>query len=369
MLLTKSIIIKMNRGNLGYYNKVMQNKYRIGEEVDVPVHLLPKSVYYIVLVCCDICKEENNVTYRNYNDCLGYGFYSCNNCKHIKRKITCEEKYGYEDFINFDKIKNTKFERYGNEKFNNRDKCKITCLDKYGVDNVSKSEHIKEKRIKTNLKNWGVLNVFQSEFIKNKNKEIHLLNLGVEHPSKSTVVKEKKIDTCNSNFGVDYPTQSVKVLNKIKLTNNKNYGKDWYLSTNDFKLKSKKTNNERYGFDYPMQNFTIFNKQQKSGFKSNNYNGVTYRGTYELDFLKFCENKELVVENGPSIKYLYKDKYKVYHSDFFIPKYNLICEVKSSYYYYKYLELNNIKERETKNQGYNFIFIIDKDYSTLDSLI
>ena len=62
-------------------------------------------------------------------------------------------------------------------------------------------------------------------------------------------------------------------------------------------------------------------------------------------------------------KYLWNSKNKVYHSDFFIPSKNLIVEIKSSYYYEKYSEINEAKRKETLKIGYNHIFIIDKDYT------
>jgi len=46
-----------------------------------------------------------------------------------------------------------------------------------------------------------------------------------------------------------------------------------------------------------------------------------------------------------------------------------MCHIKSSYYYDKYLELNLIKEIETKKMGYNFIFIINKNYNLLNNNI
>jgi hypothetical protein len=142
----------MNRGNIGYYNRVMSNKYKIGDSVDIPIELLSKSSYLKVKVSCDICKDESYTTYRNYNDCLGYGFYSCQKCKHIKRKLTNNDKYGKENYQNVDKIKKTMISKYGFYN-NNREKSKKTCIHKYGVDNVSKVELVKLAKIDTNIKN------------------------------------------------------------------------------------------------------------------------------------------------------------------------------------------------------------------------
>ena len=47
---------------------------------------------------------------------------------------------------------------------------------------------------------------------------------------------------------------------------------------------------KKYGYEYPAQNSDIYIKTQKSQFKVKEYKGIKYQGTYELDFLKFCDN-------------------------------------------------------------------------------
>ncbi len=372
MLLTKEIKVKVTKNKLKFYNKNMNSNYAIDDEIIIPIELLAKRSRELVDVMCDICSSIKRISYVTYNIQLDVESQGCFNCKHIKTKETHIKKYGYHN--------------------NNREKCKKTCVDKYGVDNVSKSELVKDIKKETNNKNWGVDNVFQSEIIKDKIKEIHLENLGVDHPSKSDVIKNKKIETCNINFGVDFPTQSNLVISKrdennlmkygftaytktdeykyrVRDTNLSKYGKIWYMSTDDFKEKSKVTNNEKYGVDHPSQNFEIFQKQQQSGFSAKTYNGLYYRGSYELDFLRFCDENNITVENGSSIKFFYNDKSKIYFPDFYIPKFNLVCEIKSEYYYSKDLELNLAKKEATLLQGYEFLFIIDKKYNDLLDII
>lgn len=157
MLLTKYINIKMNRGNLGYYNKVMLSKFKVGDVIEIPIDKIPKSMYVDVNVSCDICSTENIITYRNYNDCLSYGFYTCLKCKHVKRKMTNLKKYGTEDYVNVDKRRETLYNQYGFYN-NGREKSSNTCMIKYGVDNVSKLKDVKDKKAETSIKNWGVTN-------------------------------------------------------------------------------------------------------------------------------------------------------------------------------------------------------------------
>lgn len=129
--------------------------------------------------------------------------------------------------------------------------------------------------------------------------------------------------------------------------------------------KFKKTNIEKYGVEFPAQNYEIFIKTQKTQFKLKEYKGIKYQGTYELDFLEFCNSIEILdkINKIKSIKYNFNDKQKYYHPDFYIKELNLIVEVKSDYYYNLYLEKNLCKEKSCIEKGYDFIFIINKDYT------
>ena len=190
-----------------------------------------------------------------------------------------------------------------------KDKSLKTMIDNYGVDNISKVDYIKEER----------RNNFKSDYFIKKSKETWIKNYGVDNPSKSELIKDKKTKTLYKNYGVDNPSHSN----------------------------------------------IIFEKAQLSGKKIKKHEiGLFYRGTYEKDFLDFCLNKNIKVEKGPTIKYIFNSYNKYYHSDFYIPSINLVCEIKSSYYYNLYLE-KNIQKMEYSKIHYNFLFIIDKNYNEL----
>lgn len=73
----------------------------------------------------------------------------------VQSKIKFKEKYGVENPGQLDdyneKVKKTKLTKYGDATYNNIKKNKETCLERYGVDNVSKSQQIKDK-ISTSMK-------------------------------------------------------------------------------------------------------------------------------------------------------------------------------------------------------------------------
>lgn len=159
--------------------------------------------------------------------------------------------------------------------------------------------------------------------------------------------KIKKEKTCIIKYGVTSPQKSIEI-----------------------KKKSRETSMIKYGVGSPNQDKSVFEKQQISGFKMKKHDsGIKYRGRYELDFIEFCISNKIKIENAPSIKYHHEGETHIYFPDFFIPKYNLIIEIKSQYYYDKYLLKNIEKRKGCLKIGYDYLFIIDKKYENLISKI
>ena len=195
-----------------------------------------------------------------------------------------------------------------------------TNLERYNVENSSQCNEVKNKMKITNLEKYSVENVFQNNTIKEKIKETNLLN-----------------------YGVEYPIQRKEIKEKIKETNLLNYG-----------------------VEYPMQNKKIFNKSEKNSFVSKQHEtGLYYRSSYEEHFLDFCIINNIRVEQGKRIKYIFNEKEHYYFSDFFIENKNLIIEIKSSWIYNKNPIINEIKKKFSIENGYNFLFLMDKNYMEL----
>lgn len=81
-----------------------------------------------------------------------------------------------------------------------------------------------------------------------------------------------------------------------------------------------------------------------------------YSNLKEEDF-QFTPRKRIKLSDSP------KTKHKHYYPDFFIPKYNLIIEIKSWYTFNMNVYLNKRKIRKTREEGYKFIMIKDKKYN------
>ena len=360
MIITKNAEIKINKMNINYYMSIGYD-VKLKDVIKILTKDLIKGSTIIVEVECDICGSNRLLQYQSYfNNIKRGGFYSCIKCKSVKTKKTNLEKYGVEFFSNSEKAKKTN-------------------LEKYGVENVSQSKIIKKKKKETNLKNWGTENVFQSEEIKKISKKTKKEKYGDENYTN----REKSKKTCFKNNGVEWPTQSDKVLQKRNLNNKEKYGFEHYTQTEEYLNKlavtclqkygkktflgsdlcqemSRKTCNEKYGVDYPSQNFEIHKKQFPK--MKMHETGIKYQGTYEEDFLNLCEKLKIKVKRGKTIKFKYKNKEKIYFSDYFLEDYNLIIEIKSWYIYELHEKLNLVKQKSVLAQGYNFLFIFDKDY-------
>jgi hypothetical protein len=392
MLLDKEIIIEVKSSRTIFKLKELGIISKIGDIIALPINELWLMSNIKINVRCDICNVDKIITYCVYNkNYMKYKLYCCSNkCSSIKNKMTCMErygdenynnpikskstkfeKYGDENYINIKKIKKTSLERYGDENYNNRVKFKSTCLEKYGVINPLLSDAVKEKTRKTNLERYGVEDPRTTEYVKNKRNETNLERYGVTSYSNTNEYKERIKITSNMRYGFDSPNKSKFIKDKKVKSMLKKYG---YISnsiTEESKEKLRNTNLERYGVEYPMQVLEFFEKQQKSSKKLEYYNDKLYfQGSYERDFLEYMYKLGMIdfVERGPYIKYNYLGESKRHYPDFFIPKFNLIIEIKSSYYYNKFLEMNNVKMNECIKIGYNYIFIINKNYSIIESI-
>lgn len=200
-----------------------------------------------------------------------------------------------------------------------------TFLEKYGVKNISQLDEIKIIKKEKSIEKFGTTSPLCNEHIKNKTKKTLMDKYGVDNISKVEFIKDLKKETILKNWGVENPTQSLEIFNKMQ-------------------------KNSKHSFKYKETD-------------------LNYRGKYELDFLEYCEINNIDINNGFTIDYIFLNKNKKYHSDFYSEKYNLIIEIKSSYYYDLFKEQNLAKKKGSELAGYNFIFIIDKNYKELFSIL
>ena len=370
MIVEQKIKIRITNRNITHFKNlgydVVRNQYTL-----IDVNHLTIGSKIKIKVSCDLCNITKEINYCDYlGNIKNYNFYSCKNCSVVKNKMTNLERYGVENISQTDnckeKIKNTWKLKTKEEILEISNKTKLTNLSRYGNDSYRNLEKSK----KTNLEKYGVENVFQNDFIKSKIKITNLEKYGFEYPLQNNEIQNRQKNTNLERYGVEYIMQDNQFLNKRVKTYIKNYGFVNPMQSNYIKNKSKNTCIERYGVESPMQSVIIFNKQQKSGLKTKKHekSNLSYQGTYELDFLeKYYDN--IRIEKINPIKYFLNENEHYYHPDFYLPDYNLIIEIKSSYTYNYDLNKNLAKEEYSINSGYKFLFIIDKYYNDFESYI
>lgn len=343
MIIDKTIKVK----NKPYYIKKGYDPEL--EYIEAKIEDIRTSSHHRINVKCDICGFEKNLEFCKYmkNTKLNTLPYACSHkCSVEKLMNTFNNRFGCVSSQHPDiklKQSETMMRIYGgksplcNEII--KQKSQETCIEKYGVKNVSQSDIIKDKKIKTTLKNWGV-----------------------ENPSQSIEIKKIKVKTMLENYGVEHVFQSKDLRNNIKKTCLEKYGVDHYNNSE----KTKITNLEKYGCENVSQNEIIHLKKQKSLFFRKKFEKFTYQGSYELDFL---EKYYKIVKKHNCIKYQFDGKEKIYFPDFYYEPLNMIIEIKSSYTYKKELDINLAKQKACLEQGYKFIFIIDKNMTNLIKLL
>lgn len=155
----------------------------------------------------------------------------------------------------------------------------------------------------------------------------------------------------------------------VRKTNLEKYGEEY--PSHD--IKGHKTNLERYGTVYPMQNEEIFVKSMKARFKIKEYITETgkvfkYQG-YEnvaIDFLinHFDVNENQIINRDlPKILYLNPilQKTSRYYPDIWVPKLNLLIEVKSEYTIKHEPEVIYAKQQACRDAGFiHIIFVCTK---------
>jgi len=233
--------------------------------------------------------------------------------------------------------------RRGYEKFCSKECEEIDYSKRMKENNPMKLESAKQNQRKTNLKKYGVTQNTKRPEIKEQIKQTNLKKYGVENVSQNKEIKERakknREETCMKEYGVKS-----------------------YFAVKEVQEKIKQTFLDKYGVENPFQVPHIFEQIQKTGKCAKPFKNLYYRGSYELDFLENFYDK-IEIKQGLTFKYIFENKNKIYHSDFYIPKLNLIIEVKNSYLAKKDKNIIQLKKEAVKALGYNFLMITNKDYS------
>ena len=153
------------------------------------------------------------------------------------------------------------------------------------------------KMKKSNIKKYGIENTFN--LIQTKNTFLEKYN--VINPSQIPAVQEKIKETCL-----------------------KKYGSNAFFASDYAREKIKNTCMERYGVPHVMQNKETYIKilsKTKRAYRLKEYitkfgDNIYYQSIPELEFIKFCESKNIQILDGDIISYELNGKNRKYFVDF-----------------------------------------------------
>lgn len=139
MILTKSVLIKMNSKWISKYKKIGYN-CKVNDIIEISMKDVPTKSHALVKVKCDICGNEKELKYQVYNkNFLNQGYYACS--------IKC----------GLGKYEKNMMDRYGVTNYAKTEECRIktekTCLIKYGEIVPSRNKSVMDKMQKTRVIN------------------------------------------------------------------------------------------------------------------------------------------------------------------------------------------------------------------------
>lgn len=198
-----------------------------------------------------------------------------------------------------------------------------------------------------------------------KRKATCLEKYEVEYVSQLEQVKEKTRSTCLEKYSVENPSQCLEIQEKMRTTCLENYRIEYVFQSEEFKEKRKNTMIERYGVEHPAQSEEIFKKILNNGYKKklvNTPNGESiYLQGYEPQayniLLQIYKEEEIITDNKLKPEIWWNDdegKRHRYFPDFYIPKENLVIEIKSSWTFQKDKKKIKKTQEQSIKLGYKF---------------
>ena len=204
-----------------------------------------------------------------------------------------------------------------------------------------------------NINKTTISNFFDKENIKyKKNNFIETIPLEDRNEIQEMYKNEKSVREISIIYNVSTPTMRT------------------YFKTNNIKFKSLRE--ACIGNGKNISNSDLFRKKQyilPSG------KIIKLQG-YEPQFLNYIFDNNILNENEiiykvKPISYIsLVDNFKhYYHPDFYIPKYNLIIEIKSTWILKIQGNTVKLKQQAVLNNGFNFLLLLDNNFQTFNKYL
>ena len=183
--------------------------------------------------------------------------------------------------------------------------CSLSCLGKNNANVIENK--------------YGVRSTLRVKEVQEKVKESCLKHYGVDHNWKAKEVREKCYETSKERWGNDYlSNHNEKMRKKTKL---ERYGDENYVNVK----KHNQTMLSRYGYVRPMQNKEKNKEIVKKIFENRKKNHTTNTSKIEEDLYRYFIYRNI------EVKRQYESELYPFHSDFYLPKYDLYIEIQGNW--------------------------------------
>lgn len=294
----------------------------------------------------------------------------CKICTKIGRKekvkATCIERFGTENPMKNEEIRNKAIETINNRtedeiKISN-EKRKKTNQIIYGGDAPACNKEIRERTIETNMTKYGTKTPLENDILKAKFIASNQEKYGVNSTAQLPEVKEKYVNTCIERYGVTNTSLVPEFRSKQIASLRQNYGVDYFSQSPIIQERIMKTNIKRYGVERPLQNQEVMERNQKNAKrikefvmpsgdirKVQGYEPFALRKLLEV----YTEDQlKTGVKNVPRIQYEVNGKKRYHFPDIFIPHENKLVEVKSTWTFKNKADNVLLKKKTAEEQGF-----------------
>ncbi len=276
--------VEITNRNIKYYTD-KNYTCNIGDTISIDISTMPKMSHNKVIAICEMCLSENELCFSKYNkNKERQDFYSCKKCSGKKRKITNIIKYGIENPLQREDVKENNRKWMSSDEFKN--KSKKSLFEKYGVESYSKTDYFKEKISNFNIEN--------REYIRNKRELTCLEKYGYKSILEIPGFKEKGMF---DKYGASYSFFIPEIKEKIQNINLKKFGHISPLGNKDVQCKIKEKfihkslekESKFYGNSYLINKYKIYKRKvQYHTYKVkkdifNSWDGIDY---YDNEYIK-----------------------------------------------------------------------------------
>lgn len=270
MLISKNVKIKWNSKIKKHYVNLGYTFTKMGDSFDVDVKDLTHGSSVRIMVKCDYCGREYEITYDSY--------------VRLKQK---QNNTDCCDNPNCTAIKSSE-----------------SLLQKYGTSNIREIPNVNEKIEKTNLKKYGCANPFGNKSIQNKIKYTNRSKYGCDVPTQNSSIVQKSKKTCIEKYWVDNYSKTAEFRESMRGSNSPVY------KGNNVQHERTERNLPEYR-DWRKAVFARDNYTCQHCGKKNGFGESIYLECHHLNCFKDFECQRLDVDNGIT---LCKQCHMLFHS-------------------------------------------------------